>query len=110
MCSAAVGSQQKFRVDRAVIGAWPPNAPANSGIHRFVARACDDKKTYNIIGHKYLIEPSGRIGRDNFYGWTKEDREDYDPLMVAWEEKPGDHERLNEIRDKAGNAIVLALC
>jgi hypothetical protein len=46
--------------------------------------------TYNgdvdaIVPHKYLIEPSGKIARDNFAGWTKEEREYYERL--AWVEE-----------------------
>ena len=84
---------------------FAPLPGVNGGIHHFVVCVCDDKKTYNIIGHKYLVEPGGKVGRDNFFGWNKEDREDYERLVVATKEEPGDRERLNEIRDKAGNAM-----
>jgi hypothetical protein len=75
------------------------------GIHYFVVCVLDEDATVNIIPHKYLIQPNGQIGPDNFNGWTKEEREDYSRLMVAREEKPGDAERLDEIRNKAGNAF-----
>jgi hypothetical protein len=49
---------------------FAPLPGVNGGVHYFVACICDDKKTYNIVGHKYLVEPNGKIGHDNFYGWT----------------------------------------
>jgi hypothetical protein len=47
------------------------------GVHYFVVCICGDGQTYNIIPHKYLVEPSGKIGRDKFYGWNREEREDF---------------------------------
>jgi hypothetical protein len=75
------------------------------GVYHFAVCVCDDKETLNIIPHKYLVEPDGKIGPDNFYGWTKEERDDYSRLMVARAEGPGDRERIKQIRDKAGMAM-----
>jgi len=75
------------------------------GVHHFVVCVCGDGQTYNIIPHKYLVEPTGRIGRDNFYGWNREEREDFDRLMIAREHKPGEYERLREIQKKGGKAM-----
>jgi hypothetical protein len=89
-------------------GFMVPQAPlpgVTGGIHHFVVCVCGEEQTFNIIPHKYLVEPNGKIGADNFYGWTKEERDDYGRLMIAREEKPGDRERIREIQDKAGNAM-----
>jgi hypothetical protein len=85
-----------------------PFAPLPSvagGIYHFAVCVCDDEQVFNIIPHKYLVEPDGKIGADNFYGWTREERDDYSRLMVASKEKPGDRERLDAIRDKTGSAM-----
>jgi hypothetical protein len=75
------------------------------GVHYFVVCVCDHAWTYNIIPHKYLVEPNGKIARDNFYGWNREEREDFKRLMVAREFKPGEEARLREIQEKGGNAM-----
>jgi hypothetical protein len=76
-----------------------------AGVHYFVVCVCDDKQVFNLIAHKYLVEPNGKIGADNFYGWTKEERDDYNRLMIALTEESGDRKRLDEIREKAGIAM-----
>ena len=40
------------------------------GIHHFAVVVLDGTEPVNIIPHKYLIEPDGRIGRTNFGGLT----------------------------------------
>jgi hypothetical protein len=82
-----------------------PLPGVEAGIHYFAVCIFDDVQTWNLIPHKYLVAPSGKIGRDNFYGWNREERADYDRLMVAREYKPGDQERLYQIRDKAGDVM-----
>ncbi len=77
----------------------------SGGIHYFVVCVKNEGEIVNIIPHKYLIELDGKIGPNNFTGWTREERADYDRLMVAREEKPGDRERLHEIQEKAGNVF-----
>ena len=72
---------------------------------RFVVCACGEEQTWNIIAHKYLVGPDGQIGRDNFYGWNREEREDFNRLMVAREFKPGEEERLRQIQAKGGFAM-----
>jgi hypothetical protein len=96
-------SWMAFRADLG--DAFVPLNGVSGGIHYFVACALDEKSTLNIIPHKYLIEPNGRIGPDNFNGWTREDRADYRRLMLAREELPGDRDRLREIQEKAGNVF-----
>jgi hypothetical protein len=71
-----------------------------SGIHYFVTGVHENGATINIIQHKYLIEPDGRIGRDNFAGLTREERADFSRVMMAVENGPGDRERLQELREK----------
>jgi hypothetical protein len=75
------------------------------GVHHFVVCICGDGQTYNIIPHKYLIEPNGKIGRANFYGWNREEREDFNRLMLAREFKPGEEARLREIQNKGGDMM-----
>jgi hypothetical protein len=75
------------------------------GVHYFVVCICNEGETVNIIPHKYLVEPSGRIGRDNFYGWNREEREEFNRLMLASELKPGDQEKLHVIQAKGGYAM-----
>jgi hypothetical protein len=75
------------------------------GIYHFVVCVCAEGQTFNIVPHKYIVEPSGRIGADNFYGWTREERDDYGRLMLARKEEAGDSERLRAIRDKAKSAM-----
>jgi hypothetical protein len=57
------------------------------------------------IPHKYLVEPSGKLGADNFYGWNRHERENFNRLMVAREFKPGEEERLRQIQAKGGPAM-----
>jgi hypothetical protein len=73
------------------------------GIHYFIVLIHDDDLPINLIPHKYLIDLDGRIGRDNFGDLTRQEREDYDRLMIARELGPRDEERLDEIRKKLGN-------
>jgi hypothetical protein len=75
------------------------------GVHYFVVCVCGDGQTYNIIPHKDLVEPNGKIGDDNFYGWNREERENFNRLMVAREFKPGEQARLRQIQEKGGNAM-----
>jgi hypothetical protein len=82
-----------------------PLADVGSGVHYFVVCICAEEQTWNIIPHKYLVEPSGKLGADNFYGWNREEREDFNRLMVAREFKPGEEERLRQIQAKGGPAM-----
>jgi len=73
-----------------------------SGIHYFIVCINDDGVPFNLIAHKYLIERDGSIGRDNFAGLTKQEREDYGRLMVTSKPTAEDDRRLDEIRKKMG--------
>jgi hypothetical protein len=79
----------------------------NGGIHFFIVRVHEGDETFNLIPHKYLIDPDGRIGHDNFGGLTRQEREDYSRLMVKIEYEQGDQERIDEIRDKMGRDVYL---
>jgi hypothetical protein len=70
------------------------------GIHHFAVIVFDGDDPVNIITHKYLIETDGSIGRDNFGGLTKEEREDDRRFMTARELTSDDQARLNQIREK----------
>jgi hypothetical protein len=72
------------------------------GIHHFVVCIYDqrDGTPIKLLPHKYLIDPDGRIGDDNFVGFTLADRRDYERLMLAREQSPEDKERLRELRCK----------
>jgi hypothetical protein len=94
-----------FGAFRALFTPFRPLAGVGPGVHHFVVCACGEEQTWNIIPHKYLVEPSGKIGRDNFYGWNREEREDLDRLMIAREFKPGEEERLRQIQGKGGPAM-----
>jgi hypothetical protein len=94
-----------FLAFRQFLGPFSPITGIAGGVHYFVVCVCDDAQTYNIIPHKYLVEPNGKIGRDNFCGWNREEREDFKRLMVAREFKPGEEGRLREIQEKGGNAM-----
>lgn len=59
----------------------------------------------NLIPYKYLIDREGKIGPDNFYGWNREDRADYERLMVARSLTAADEKRLNEIRYRTSDAM-----
>jgi hypothetical protein len=72
------------------------------GIHYFIVCIHDDGVPINLIPHKYIIEPDGRIGSDNFAGLTRTERDDYSRILLVREYGPGDEERLNEIRGKMG--------
>jgi hypothetical protein len=87
-----------LRVPRAV-HAFRPLADVGSGVHYFVVCICAEEQTWNIIPHKYLVEPSGKLGADNFDGWNREEREDFNRLMVAREFKPSSV-RLSALRDQ----------
>jgi hypothetical protein len=77
----------------------------SSGIHWFVVCIHDAGLPINLIPHKYLIERDGKIGPDNFYGWDREDRADYDRLMVSRAHTVADQKRLTEIRYRTGDAM-----
>jgi hypothetical protein len=94
-----------FCAFRALFEPFRPLAGVSAGVHYFVVCVCNDVQTWNIIAHKYLVEPSGKIGRDNFYGWNREEREDFDRLMVAREFKPGEEDRLRQIQVKGASAM-----
>jgi hypothetical protein len=49
----------------------------------------------------------GSIGRDNFGGLTKEEREDERRIAVAPELTTADEARLNQIREKLGKVYEL---
>jgi hypothetical protein len=74
----------------------------SGGIHYFIVCIHDDRVPINPIPHKYLIEPDGTIGHNNFAGLTRQERDDYGRLMIARKEGPGDRDRLNEIPRKMG--------
>jgi hypothetical protein len=84
---------------------FKPLLGLTAGVHHFVVCVCGEGQTFNIIPHKYLVEPNGKIGRDNFYGWNREEREDFNRLMLASEHKHGEEERLREIQKKGGKAM-----
>jgi hypothetical protein len=76
----------------------PAGLPGISGgIHYFLVCVHDNNVPVNLIPHKYLVEPDGRIGVDNFAGLTRKERADYSRIMVASKYGPGDENRLNEI-------------
>ena len=72
----------------------------SGGVHHFTVVVFDGEDLVNIIPHKYLIEPDGSIGRDNFSGLTKEEREDDRRMMLARELTAEDKARLEQIREK----------
>jgi hypothetical protein len=82
-----------------------PLPGVSSGVHWFVICIHDDGLPINLIPHKYLIERNGKIGPDNFYGWNREDRADYERLMVARALTAADQKRLREIQFRAGDAM-----
>jgi len=96
---------ERLRRLRELFVPFRPLSGVGGGVHYFVVCIVDDRQTVNIIPHKYLVEPNGKIGRDNFYGWNREEREDYNRLMLAGEFKPGDEARLQAIRAKGENAM-----
>ena len=79
----------------------------SGGIHHFAVVVFDGTEPVNIIPHKYLIEPDGSVGRDNFGGLTKEEREDERRFMTARELTPNDTARLNQIRETLGKVYEL---
>jgi hypothetical protein len=86
---------------RGVFQEQVPLPTVGGGIHHFMICVLDDDETaVNVIPHKYLIEPNGSIGRDNFAGFTKEDREEDMRLMRLREFGPGDRERLDQLHRK----------
>jgi hypothetical protein len=96
-----------FVAFRAISEPFKPLPGIHGGIHYFAVCVCEAGETVNIIGHKYLVDPDGCIGAANFEGWTREELADYRRLMTSIEEKPGDAERLNEIRAKGEDAYQL---
>src|SRR5215472_8648132 len=94
-----------FLAFRELSGPIRPLPGVAGGVHYFVVCICGEGQTFNIIPHKYLVEPNGKIGSDNFYGWNREEREDFNRLMVAREFKPGEEKRLRAIQEKGGSAM-----
>ena len=91
---------------RAITKPFRPPPGILCGIHYFVTCACGKGKTFNIVPHKYLVEPSGRIGRDNFRGWNREEREDFRRLSLLWELTPEEKARSQALADRAVNAMA----
>jgi hypothetical protein len=79
----------------------------SGGIHYFVVCIHDTEATYNIIPHKCVIEPDGRMSDDNFPGFTRADREDYHRLLHSRELSSDDEVRLVELRSKLSVASRL---
>jgi len=79
-----------------------PLPEISGGIHYFIVCIHDDSTPINLIPHKYLIDPDGHIGSDNFAGLTAEERDDYNRIMMLPKYGPGDEDRLKEIRGKMG--------
>jgi hypothetical protein len=94
-----------FAAFREFLTPFRPLPGVAGGVHYFVVCICGDGQTYNIIPHKYLVEPNGKIGRDNFYGWNREEREDFNRLMLAREFKADEEARLRAIQEKGGPAM-----
>ena len=90
---------------RAIMEPFVPLKGIAGGLHYFAVCIKEEGATLNIIGHKYLIEPNGQIGNSNFYGWTKEERDDYQRLMLLREMTSEEEKRLRVIQDKGGNAM-----
>jgi hypothetical protein len=63
-----------FRALQAPAGGLPG---VSGGIHYFIVCIHDDRVPINPIPHKYLIEPDGTIGHNNFAGLTRQERDDY---------------------------------
>jgi len=49
-----------FLAFRESFAAFKPLPGIAGGVHHFVVCVCGEGQTYNIIPHKYLIEPTGR--------------------------------------------------
>jgi hypothetical protein len=79
----------------------------SGGIHYFIMVLHEDGVPLRISPAKYLIEPDGRMGRDNFAGFTRDDRIDYRWLMKSWQSGPEEAARLAELRNKMGAADAL---
>jgi hypothetical protein len=85
---------------RGLSAEFVPLPNVRGGVHHFVVCAHDSRVPLNLIPHKYLIDPDGRIGNDNFAGLTREERTEYQRLMIAMEHAPGDQEQIEAIRAK----------
>ena len=101
--SAFVGANKWLdeNADRAALVGIPP------GIAYFVVCALDDDGVtpVNIIPHKYLIDPGGFKGADNFAGFTREDRRDQWELMLRPEMTSADEKRYSELGRKGRDAM-----
>jgi hypothetical protein len=69
-----------------------------AGIHHFAVCVHDDGVAINVLPHRYLIEPDGRIGSDN--GLSRAERRDYSRLLLAMQLSAQDKARLREIQHK----------
>ena len=86
-----------------VASVWPPQAclpGVPAGIHYFIVCIHHDGVPLNLIPHKYLVEPDGRIGADNFAGLSRTERDDYRRLMLLREPHSSDMAQLHELRQK----------
>ncbi|HMN52424.1 MAG TPA: hypothetical protein PKB01_10250 [Xanthobacteraceae bacterium] len=90
---------------RAINEIFSPLSDVSSGVHYFVVCFHDEQQTLNLIPHKYLIELDGQIGRDNFTGWTREDRRDYWRLMMTLNPTHIENIRLAEIRYRISDSM-----
>jgi hypothetical protein len=87
----------------------------NGGVHHFVVCVYDygdvpgDNELvflHNLIPHKYLINPDGSIGADNFCGETKEERAVLRDLMFKSEWSEHERQRYNEIQERHYPAVL----
>jgi hypothetical protein len=83
---------------------YRPDVPAGSVADHYVV-VIDDPPV-NIMAHKYMIGPDGKVYAPD-YGLTDAEREDYERLgLVLPEWNAAEKARIDEIREKAYPAIV----
>jgi hypothetical protein len=81
-----------------------PLPGVGAGIHYFLVCIHDNGAAVNLIAHKYLIEENGSIGPALFSGFTKEERADYNRLMVQLKITPEEESRIRFLQEKGGNS------
>lgn len=90
---------------RAIFDPFKPLPGITSGVHCFIVCIHGDDYVFNLIPHKYLIEPDGQIGPSNFMGWNKEDRADYERLMVRPTLTRTEEVRVREIQYRTSDSM-----
>ena len=80
---------QSWMSFRALNADFAPLPDVTAGEHRFVVCIVEDGRLFNILPHRYLIDPDGRIADDRYFGVLSDTEiERYEALNKRHHEYP----------------------